>query len=131
MEPFLYCKYRKRNMYYLEHNLSLWSAQFFENKNFIQGVKVEFGRDQCLYWNKRYLRRKPWHPEDGLIAKTFLYFLIRKQILKFHNRTDTTIYTQYGETSFGFSWILWLCLVLPNSKVIIVSAWIRTQIWVK
>ena len=45
----------------------------------VQGVKAEsgkslsskFGRNQCLYWNKRYFSKKPlisaliWHPKSG------------------------------------------------------------------
>ena len=72
------------------HDNIVWFIPFFifwqrsyKNTKILQGVKGEsgkslsskFGQNQCLYYNKQYISKKPWisaliwHPESACIFK--------------------------------------------------------------
>ena len=64
---------------------------------YVQGVKGEsgkclsskFGRNQCLYWNKRYISKKPlilaliWHPKSGrgIIRRAWRWLAVKELFL--------------------------------------------------
>ena len=71
-------KYRQGKIHFRK-NLLPRDETLGEDYKKVQGVEVKsgkslsskFGKNQCLYWNKRYTRRKPlisaliWNPESG------------------------------------------------------------------
>ena len=95
---YVYISVQCMTVSFLHNFLSSFCIIFaiFLHNIYIQGVKVYsgkslssiFGRNQCLYWNKWYTRRKPlisaliWHLKSDCSLKNVSYTFHRRQEVK-------------------------------------------------